>query len=458
MKSNVTMSGHTWTRFLPEVIRRRIEGRQNLLNIIANTVWLFADKIVRMGMGLLVGVWVARYLGPEQFGSLNYAAAFVALFSTLSFLGVESIVIRDIVNDPASANELLGSATLLKLLGALVAVAASVTTILFIRAGDSTSLILVVLIATGTIFQALDTIDFWFQSRLRAKFTVYARNTAFVVISVVKVILILSHASLVAFAAAALAEVAIGTMGLVWWYRRDGNFMSQWSISRAKMFYLLRESWPLCLQGIIILVYMRIDQVMLGQISGNRSVGEFSAAVRLVEVWYFIPMSLTASLFPEIINSRNMGKEIYEKRIQKLYDLMIWMAIGMALIITFAAPLIISILYGEQYRNAATVLSLQTWMAVSVFFGVARQRWLTAEGFLKDGLYFEITAVVINVSVNLYLIPLYGAVGASLASLAAAFGASIITALYSTPIRTSMKMFLVSLMLPFRLIKGYKAL
>ncbi len=440
-----------WIKYLPAFARRRLEGRQNLQNIVANTGWLFADKIVRMGLGVLVTVWLARYLGPERFGALNFVLALVAIFSTFSMLGLDSIVIRDIVHDDSCTNETLGSATWLKLLGSMVTIAASIVTILVIRPNDAVSLWMIVLVASGTMFQALDTIDFLFQAHLRSKYTVYARNAAFLVASSIRVALILAKAPLVAFALTILIEALAGAIGLAIYFLRSGNTFSAWRVSAEKTVYLLRESWPLILQGIVIMIYMRIDQVMLGHMTGDKSVGEFSAAVRLVEVWYFIPMALTASLFPEIVKSRKLSAEEYKKRIQSLYDLMIWMAITIAVLITFIAPFIIATLYGEQYRNAATILSIQTWIATSVFFGVARQKWLTAEGYLKDGLYVDIAGMMINVIVNLYLIPQYGAIGASMASLVAAFGANFIAACFSRPIRKSMQMYGKSLLLPFRL-------
>lgn len=447
---------HTWLTYLPSFIRKRVEGRQTLQKIVGNTAWLCADKLVRMGFGAVVGIWMARYLGPDRFGSLNFVLALVALFSTFSTLGLDSIVIRDVVRDSRCSDETLGSATALKFVGSLFSIALTIITILVLRPGEPTLFWVALIVSFCTFFQIIDTIDFWFQAHLSSKFTVYARNIGFLAASLVRVALILVSASLTAFATAALIEAVISAVGLVWLYHREGHRFTKWRISLGKMVYLVKESWPLIMQGIIIMIYMKIDQVMLGQMAGDRSVGEFSAATRLVEVWYFIPISITASLFPEIINSRNLAPEQYEKRIQNLYSLMIWMSTVMAVIITFCAPLIISVFYGEQYQNAAAVLSLQAWMATAIFFGVARQKWLTAEGCLKDGLYVEVSGMVINVAANLYLIPRHGAVGASLASLVTAFGANFVVAIFSRPIRKSMIMYGRSLLVPFCLVRGIR--
>lgn len=167
------------TKCIPSFIRIRLEGRTALQKILANTGWLFVDKILRMGVGLLVGVWVARYLGPEQFGLYNYALSFVALFSAFATLGLDGIVVRDIVRDPSYKNEILGTAFILKLLGGISTLILAVGAVSLLRPHDNLTRWLVGIIAAGTIFQAFDVIDFWFQSQVQSKYTVYAKNVAF---------------------------------------------------------------------------------------------------------------------------------------------------------------------------------------------------------------------------------------------------------------------------------------
>ncbi|MCM2265302.1 MAG: flippase [Desulfuromonadales bacterium] len=439
-----------WTGLLPKTLRKHVEGRPTLQGIIDNAGWLFGDKIVRLGVGLFVNVWVARYLGPEGFGTFNYAVAFISIVGALAALGLDSIVIRDIVRDPQAKDEILGSATLLKLIaGALTLVVVSGASG-WLRPDDSTGQWLIIVLALGMLCQSLDTVDFWFQSQVKARLVVYARNAAFAVAALTKVLLILGQAPLIAFAWVATGELLLAAVGLAVMYRRDGNRLSTWSFRLSRARHLLTESWPLIIQGVVIMIYMRIDQVMLGQLASDKSVGIFSAAVRLVEIWYFIPVALTASLFPEIVNSKSLAPEKYQQRIQHLYDLMIWMAIGAALVTTLVAPLLVVIVFGEEYRPSATILTIQVWMAAAVFFGVARQKWLMVEGYLRDGLYVEIAGVLFNVSANFWLIPRYGAVGAAMASLITAFAANLAAAIISRPIRISLVMYGRSLLLPIR--------
>lgn len=445
------MRDRWWTTLLPEVLRRKVKERPTLQKVIVNIGWLLGDKIVRLGVGFIVNIWVARYLGPAGFGSLNYAIAFVAIFTALAALGLDSVVIRDIVRDPKVKDETLGTATVLKFIAGGVALAITVLGAGWLRSGDSVTFWLVVVLALGPICQSLDTVDFWFQSQVKARLVVLARNLAFASAALAKVLLIVANAPIIAFAWVATGELFLAAVGLTLIYQRDGNRLSAWSFRLSRARYLLTESWPLVIQGLVIMVYMRIDQIMLGQMASDRSVGIFSAAVRLVEIWYFIPVALTASLFPEIVNSKNLAPEKYLQRIQHLYDLMIWMAIIAALLTSLVAPMLVLSTFGEEYQSSATVLTIQVWMAAAVFFGVARQKWLTVEGYLRDGLYVEIAGVMTNIAANFYLIPRYGAVGAATASLITAVGANLLAATISKPIRTSLVMYWRSLLLPLRL-------
>ena len=297
-----------WIELLPRILREKLEGRQYLQNVVRNTAWLFADRVVRLGFGLFVGVWVARYLGPAQFGVLSYANAYVALFSAIAALGLDSVVVRNIVRDPSRREEILGTAFFLKLIGAAATVVLAAGTILLVRPGDTVSQIVVGIIALGTIFQAFDAIDFWFQSQILSKYTVCAKNSAFLVISLVKIALILSKASVISFAAAGLAEIALGSMGLIMVYRMNGHRLKEWRFRRDTAKEMLADSWPLVLSGIVVMIYIRIDQVMIGNILGIAEVGIYSVAVNLTEVWYFIPMAITSSVLPAIIDSKRRSE------------------------------------------------------------------------------------------------------------------------------------------------------
>ena len=408
-----------WIKYLPDFLRNRLESRQNLQKILTNTVWLFAERILRMGFGLVVGVWVARYLGPEQFGLFSYVLAFVALFGVFATLGLDDIVVRDIVRNPSDKDEILGATFSLKLLGGLVGILLTTAGILLLRPNDRLTHSMVAIIASGLIFQSFDTISFWFQSQVQIKYVVYAKNGAFILISLAKVGLILSHASLIAFAWAALAEIILGAVGLTLAYGANGHLVRAWRGSIARARSLLTDSWPLILAGLAIVVYMKIDQIMLGEMLGNQAVGLYSAATRISEIWYFIPVAIVSSASPSIVEAKAISDSLYYQKVDKLFRLMAVLAFSIVIPMTFFSGHIIDLLYGPEFAGAGSVLAIHIWAAVFVFLGVAQGPWTVNEGLMKLSLQRTVIGAVANVVLNLLLIPRIGVVGAAISTLIA---------------------------------------
>jgi len=369
-----------------------------------------------MGVGVLIGIWIARYLGPEQFGLYSYAIAFVALLSVLSTLGLEQVVVRNLVRDEARKDETLGTAFVLRLLGGIITLLSAGGAIWLLQPGSELTQWLVVIIAAGAIFQAFDIVDYWFQSRVQSKYTVYARDAAFLLAAIVKVGLILIQAPLIAFAWAILAETFLSAVGLFVAYRLSGERFSAWRADLKGGRALLAESWPLILSAFSVVIYMKIDQVMLNLMVGTEAVGIFSAATRISEAWYFIPTVIVSSVFPSIIQAKRFGERLYYERLQKLFSLMIGVAFVIAIPMTFLSKTIVVLLFGEPFAGAGSILAIHIWAAVFVFVGVAQSSWYVTEGFTKVLLRRTAASAVLNVVLNLILIPSYGGIGAAVAT------------------------------------------
>jgi PST family polysaccharide transporter len=386
-----------------------------LRKILGNMGWLLVDRIVRMGMGLFVGVWIARYLGPVQFGSLNFALAFIALFGTTATLGLEGIVVRELLHTPEDTREILGTALALRSTVGLLTGAVSIATLRLIQPHDRQALWLVSIISITLLFQAFDTIDCLFQSEVRSKITVWAKNSAFLVFAAIRVSLIYTKAPLWAFAAAYAGEIALGAVTLLIGYRLSGGRILAWRASRMRARMLLTESWPVIFSGMAIMVYMRLDTVMLKMMQGDFAVGLYSAATRVSEVWYFIPMAIVSSVSPAIMRAKD-NPELFHSRLRKLFSLMAMTACVIGSIVALASHTIIRILYSNSYSGAAPVLAVHVWASIFVFLGVAQSPWDLSKNLLKLSLYRTITGAIINVVMNLYLIPKYSAMGAAIAT------------------------------------------
>jgi len=433
------------TGFLPVKLRHKIEHRHGLTKILDNIIWMFFDKFLRLSVGLFVGVWIARYLGPEQFGLLNYALAFVALFTAVANLGFNSIVVRDLVQDPSKIETTMGTAFVLSVLGGLSALCLSMLTISYARPDDVLAKFIVVLLSLLMIFKATDVVRYWFESQVQSKYVVWMENGVFLAISTVKIGLIVAEAPLMAFVWAIFVEsliVAVGLLGIYAW--RGGN-LTAWRFQFARAKVLLKDSWPLILSGIAIMAYMRIDQIMLGQMLGDESVGIYSAAVRISEAWYFIPMVIVASVFPSIIDSKNISENIYYQRLQKLFDLMFILPLLLALMLTFLSNWVVILLFGTAYQKSGPVLAVHIWAGIFVFLGVASGKWFLIEGLQMYLFYRTFLGAVVNVVLNLIMIPKFGVLGAAWATVISYAMAQMFFDVFQKKTRTIFKMKLKSL-------------
>lgn len=404
-------------------LKTRLESLRNhegFIRYFKNTSWLLAEKILRMTVGLFVGVWVARYLGPEQFGLLSYAQSFVGLFTAFATLGLDGIVVRELVKDETKRDVLLGTAFGLKFFGAFIVLIVLLIAI-NLTSNDSYTNLLVFIIASAVIFQSFNVIDFYFQSKVLSKYVVYANIIGLFLSSIVKIVLILKNAPLIYFAFSVVFDSIILTAGFLYFYLVNKLSFKNWKFSILEAKSLLKDSWPLILSSAVIAIYMRIDQVMIKEMLSNEAVGQYAAAVRVSEAWYFIPMIVVNSLFPAIINAKKQSEEIYYKRLQKLYDLMVLTAVGIALPMTFLSDWIVFLLYGAQYSQAGGVLMIHIWAGVFVFLGVASGKWLLIENLQLFSTINTTIGAIINIILNYFFIRYYGIGGAAWATLISYF-------------------------------------
>lgn len=419
---------------------KSLKNNQGFTKYFINTSWLMGEKVLRLIVALFIGVWVARYLGPDRFGLLSFANSFVGLFAAVATLGLDGIVIRQLVKDESNGKVLLGTSFILKLIGAGL-VLFLVTVVLFFTTYDKLTNSLILIIASVTVFRSFNVIDFYFQSKVLSRYVVYAHTISLSISSVIKIVLILYNAPLLLFAWVYLFDSVVIAGGLIYFYLKTNLSFKKWRFNKDLAYSLLKDSWPLILSGIVISVYMKIDQIMIKEMLGNDAVGQYAAAVRLSEAWYFIPMVISASLFPAIINAKKASEKLYYARLQKLYDLMVWMAIAIALPMSFLSDWVVELLYGVQYNESGSVLMVHIWAGVFSFFGTARGKWLIIENLQKIGFYYLFFGGLVNISLNILLIKSIGIQGAAIATILSLFSIVLFFPLFNKSARISVYMF-----------------
>ncbi len=398
-----------------------LKNHQGFMRYFKNTSWLFGEKILRMVVGLFVGIWVARYLGPEQFGLFSYAQSFVGLFTAIATLGLDGIVVRELLKDESRRDELIGTAFWLKLIGAfgvllVLAIAVNFTS------NDTYTNTLVFIIASATIFQSFNVVDMYFQSKVMGKYIVYANVITLLLSSIVKIALILNEASLEAFAWTIVFDSVVLSTGYVFFFLKKSTYNIQnLTFDKRIAISLLKDGLFYMFTAIVISLYMKIDQVMIKEMLDTKSVGYYAVAARLSELWYFLPIIISSSLYPAIENAKKQSQELYYDRLEKLFIVCNIIALSIIVPTLFLSDFIVVTLYGSEYAAAGSVLMIHIISLLFAFQRVPSEYWVLSENLKYFEIYKTLFGLGVNVIFNFYLIPLYGINGAALATLISMF-------------------------------------
>jgi len=388
-----------------------------LKKYIINFNWLFLEKIIKIFGGLFIGIWVARYLGPHDFGVLSYALAFIAFFSWASHLGLNQIVVRELTKYPEKRDNILGSAFFMKLVGAIVSVMLISVTISFIKPEDELIRLVVFIVSLCYIFQVFDVLEFYYQAKVQSKYTSIAKNIAFLISSILQVYFILSEKSIIYFAIVNVVNMFFSGVFLVYLYKKLGFNIKSWRYDNAMAKELIKYSWPLMISSFLINIHLKIDQLMIEHYLGMENVGLYSVAVKLAESWYFVPLIIVSTLMPYFVKLRENNNKLYHYRLVQLYFGMFWLGVSVALLTQLIGEDAIVLLFGEEYRNSFAALALNIWAGIFVAQSAAKGIWDISENLQLYRIVSNSVAIVINVLGNIIMIPLYGIMGAAIATL-----------------------------------------
>ncbi len=390
---------------------QRLQGK-----FLGNGLWLVGDKLLRMGLSFLLNAWIARYLGTESFGLWNYALALMMMLSLFSTLGLYPVFIKAVVEFSERSGQIIGTALTLRFLGALLMLAGG---LLWTNFDDTRPelLYLVAVIGIGYVFQALDIFDFYFQAQAKIKAIVQARSLAFVLTSIGKVYFLFAEGDLMHFVWLSSLELLLSGLFFVWIYQKSGFSLQQLRFNSNEARGLLQKSLPLAVADIGILIYMKIDQLMIGDMLNDAALGLYSAVVKLSELWYFLPNIVISVTYPSLIKYKKEQPEAYLPFLQRLYALLFWGAALIGFFVSIGADFLMLLLYGQDYRSASTVLTLHVWCCVFVFTGMLSGMWLNIENLQKYWMWQTFMGAGLNLLLNIWLIPTQGIWGAALATL-----------------------------------------
>ena len=385
-----------------------------------NSSWMLAEQILRIISGVLVGIYVARYLGPEQFGVLSYALAISAFVLAITRLGMDAILVRELVGKSSDQIELLGTAYWLMSLAAVACYGIAGVGVYYLE-GSADVRLYVLIVTASAFFTSFLVVDYYFQSELKAKYSAICKFSALLFMSVFKLGLIFVEAEFLWFVVAALLDnVFVALLFLSMFARLRGfHFLGSfsWSVAGA----LLKSAWPMVLTAVAALIYMRIDQVMIRNMLGLHEVGIYSAAAKIYESWIVLPYIISVSLLPAIVKLKQGSVADYQRRLTQLFRLVIWMSVLVAIVVSIVSEPLMVIAFGEAYRESASVVSIVMWTSIFASMGAISARYFNVERMEKKIALRTAVAALMNVGLNFVLIPRYGINGAAVATLLCVF-------------------------------------
>lgn len=412
---------------------------------IQNANWLIGGKIIQMILSLFIGLITARYLGPGNYGLINYGTAYTTFFSSLCTLGLNGILVKEMIDYPDSEGEIVGTSIVIRELSSIFSLLTIVGCTIVFDKSDNLTTAVVILCNISLLFQVFDTFNFWFQAHLMSKYTAIATLIAYIIVSIYRIILLIGGLDVRWFAFATSVDYIVIAVFLLCIYKKCSKQKLSFSSIRAKN--MLRKSYHFILSGMMVSIYNSTDRLMLKQMLSETSVGYYSTAISICTMWAFVLVAVIDSMTPGIMQYFKSDKDKYEKRNKQLYAMIFYLSSFVSLILCVFGKLIIGILYGKQYLSAVDPLRVITWYVAFSYLGSARNAWLVCENKQSYLKYIYVFAAIANIILNYLFIPIWGATGAAVASLITQFCTCIVFPSFLKPLRANSKLMINAIFL-----------
>jgi PST family polysaccharide transporter len=418
--------------FLQKIISLTPES----ITILKNIGWLFQGRMVNYVFQFGVGIYTIKQLGPENYGAFTYCYAITSFFSTVVGFGLRENVIRELVKEPDQKNKILGTSITLMFITGALSYLLSIILVYILRPNDIQSLKLVAVLSISLLLIPTNAFTFFYDANLQAKKTVISQNAGVAFTSLSKVLVVINKKSLYWYSIATILENVVNACGLLYITIKDKIYKGLY-FDKKYGTELLKISWPLAASNLAVWLYMRVDQVMIRDLSSDYQTGIYATAMRFIDAIYFIPMIIQSSFLPKIINSKKINSEKFEDSLFKLNKILVIMSyiiiIGFVLTIK---PFIIFFL-GDKFIESANVSIILVFTLLFVSIGVARNAYIYTLNLNKYQLKITLTSSILNIILNFILIPLYGAIGAVISILITQIYSTLISSFIYKPLRQS---------------------
>ena len=402
-------------------------------NVLNNASWIIGCKIVQSLLNLVIGLITARYLGPSNYGVISYVGSVVAFAMPLMQLGLKNTLVKEFVKSPEKEGVILGTALALNIISSVFCMIGSVVFVMLVNAGEHETIIVCALYSLILLFNATEMTQYWFQSKLMSKYPSIAALLAYIVVAVYKTYLLVTQKSIIWFALSNVIDYFLISVILIIIYKKLGGqrLSVDWRIGKE----LLSVSKYYIIPSLMVVVFQNTDRIMLKLMIGETETGFYSAAITCIGISFFVFSAIMDSARPVILEEKERNLELYEKRVVQLYSVITFLSLAQSIGMTLLAKPIVFFLYGAEYSKTSAILAVAVWYTAFGHYGSVRNIWILAEGKQKYLTAINVAGALANVLLNFFLIPIWGAVGAAVASVITQFFTNVIVGFILKPIR-----------------------
>ena len=416
--------------------------------VVKNASWIIVGKIIQMILSLFIGLLTARYLGPSNYGLISYAAAYVSFFTCFCTLGINSVIVKELIDNPGEQGMVIGTSLTLRLISTILSAIMILCIVLIVDAGETETILVVLFSSIGVIFHIMEVFNYWFQAKLMSKVTAVATLVGYIITATYRLYLVIMGKNVVFFALASSVDyICIGVL-LLWAYKKKNGQRLKFSWDYGK--FLLSKSHHFILPALMVSIYGQTDKIMLKYLMGTAEIGYYATAVNLCNMWTFVITAIIDSMYPIIVEAHKQSENEFNRKNKILYASIFYVCTIVSLIFTVFGEFIISILYGNAYLPAVAPLRIVTWYVAFSYLGVARNVWIVCQNRQKHMLKVYLSASISNVILNCIFIPSFGAVGAAIASLIAQVITVLITPFFIPDLKENSQMMIKAIMLKLK--------
>ncbi len=410
--------------------------------IVNNAKWIVLCKLAQSVLQLVVGMISARYLGPSNYGLINYAASIVAFAIPVMRLGFDATLVREYVEAPDNEGKIAGTSIVLNLISGVFCTLAVIGFSAVSNVNDHEAVLVCALYSLSLIFAAAEMIQYWFQYKLLSKYSSLVMLFSYFAVSAYKIFLLATEKSVYWFAVTHSVEYGLIALFLFIIYLRKGGKL-RFSLSLGKK--MLKNSRHYILAAMMLVLIQNTDHIMLTLMIGKAENGFYSAAITAAGIFQFVYTAIVDSCRPVILANKKEQSDEYYLNMTRLYSLTLYLSLAQSLVFTLGGNIIIGILYGNEYAAAVPVFRILVWFLAFSMMGSVRNVWILAEQKQRYLWIINLSGALFNVLLNLLLIKPFGASGAAFASLMTQVFSNLILGFIWRPLRENNKLIINSL-------------